>query len=66
MTGNDDSTAYISRLAEEMVKLYINDWKTPQSAEFEATRAQYLQAETDKKWRDYSDPPPRKDFRTCG
>lgn len=56
----------ISRLAMQMSQLYTPGHEAQQTAEYEARRAEYMQAMTDAQWRDYSDPPPVKDYRTCG
>lgn len=63
---NYERTARISLLAAEMAILFTPGHKALQTPEYEAKRAEYLQELVNKQWEDYSDPPPIKDYRTCG
>lgn len=56
----------ISRLADEMAKLYTLGHNAIQNARYEATRQEYLQAMTDKQWHDYADDPPTVNYRDSG
>lgn len=55
-----------AELAARMQLLYLIDFRTPQSAEYEATRALYLQTLADLKEQDKFYPPEFKDYRTLG
>ena len=56
-------SARISQLAAEMVKLFVLDYKTLQSDEYEATRQEYLWQEHVKSEHDKFDPPEYGDHR---
>lgn len=58
--------ARLSRIAAEMGRLFTPGHNTSQSAEYEAWRVKYMQAMCDQQWHDYSDPPPEKEYLTCG
>lgn len=66
LPSNEAMIAHESRLATEMAQLHVLGHNALQSARYEATREEYLQAMVDRQWRDYCIPPPKKNYLTSG
>lgn len=58
--------ARINCLADEVARLYTFGHNVVQTAQCAAKMEELRQAETNKQWSEYSDPPPTKSYLTCG